>query len=164
MIEGSGSIPLTSGSGSLWPKNIWIRIRIRIRNTGLWILLFTLMRNRIAHLALMWIPDRTERFRYDANLKTSVLEQSMGARNREGIGLSYRRASLHKLPEPNPWYRLLCSLKVKNTVSGLPPSVYFPLWSRDQWFWRPDVWHKIFEGRRKPETWHFRLVIHRKYT
>ncbi len=33
MIEGSGSgsIPLTSGSGSLWPKNMWIRIRIRIR-------------------------------------------------------------------------------------------------------------------------------------
>ncbi len=37
MIEGSGSrsIPLTSGSGSLWPKNKWIRwIQIRIRNTG----------------------------------------------------------------------------------------------------------------------------------
>jgi hypothetical protein len=36
MIEGSGSgsIPLTSGSGSLWPKNMWIRIRIRIRNTA----------------------------------------------------------------------------------------------------------------------------------
>jgi hypothetical protein len=35
MIEGSGSIPLTSGSGSgSWrPKNMWIRIRIR--NTGL---------------------------------------------------------------------------------------------------------------------------------
>jgi hypothetical protein len=27
MIEGSGSIPLTSGSG--WLKNTWIRIRIR---------------------------------------------------------------------------------------------------------------------------------------
>ncbi len=35
MIEGSGSIPLTSGSGSGRPKNMWIRwIRIRIRNTG----------------------------------------------------------------------------------------------------------------------------------
>ncbi len=38
MIEGSGSIPPTSGSGSgSWrPKNTWIRIRIRIRirNTG----------------------------------------------------------------------------------------------------------------------------------
>ncbi len=37
MIEGSGSrsIPLTNGSGSGRPKNIWIRwIRIRIRNTA----------------------------------------------------------------------------------------------------------------------------------
>ncbi len=36
MKEGSGSIPLTSGSGSgSWrPKNMWIRIRIWIRNTG----------------------------------------------------------------------------------------------------------------------------------
>jgi hypothetical protein len=32
---GSGSIPLTNGSGSRRPKNIWIRwIQIRIRNTG----------------------------------------------------------------------------------------------------------------------------------
>ncbi len=37
MIEGSGSIPLTNGSGSGRPKNMWIRwirIRIRIRNSG----------------------------------------------------------------------------------------------------------------------------------
>ncbi len=35
MIEGSGSIPLTSGSGSGRPKNMWIPwIRIRLRNTG----------------------------------------------------------------------------------------------------------------------------------
>ncbi len=37
MIEdsGSGSIPLTNGSGSRRPKNMWIRlIRIRIRNSG----------------------------------------------------------------------------------------------------------------------------------
>jgi hypothetical protein len=32
MIEGSGSIPLTSGAGSWRPKNMWIRW-IRIRNT-----------------------------------------------------------------------------------------------------------------------------------
>jgi len=37
MIEGSGSIPLTSGSGSGRPKNTWIRwIRIRIRNTAIY--------------------------------------------------------------------------------------------------------------------------------
>ncbi len=37
MIEGSGSIPLTneSGFGSGRPKNMWIRIRIRIRKTSL---------------------------------------------------------------------------------------------------------------------------------
>ncbi len=34
MIEGSGSVTLTSGSGSRRPKNIWIR-RIRIRNASL---------------------------------------------------------------------------------------------------------------------------------
>ncbi len=36
MIEGSGSgsIPLTVGSGSGRPKNMWIRIRIWIRNTA----------------------------------------------------------------------------------------------------------------------------------
>jgi hypothetical protein len=41
MIEGSGAgaragcIPLTNGSGSGRPKNMWIRwIRIRIRNTA----------------------------------------------------------------------------------------------------------------------------------
>jgi hypothetical protein len=31
---GSGSIPLTTGSGSGRPKNMWIRIRIWIRNTA----------------------------------------------------------------------------------------------------------------------------------
>ncbi len=34
MIEWSGSTHLTSGSGSGRPKNLWIRIRIRIRNIG----------------------------------------------------------------------------------------------------------------------------------
>jgi hypothetical protein len=35
--EGSGSIPLTNGSGSGRPKNTWIRwIRIRIRNTAIY--------------------------------------------------------------------------------------------------------------------------------
>jgi hypothetical protein len=32
MIEGSGSIPLTSGSGSGRPENMWIQIRIRNTN------------------------------------------------------------------------------------------------------------------------------------
>jgi hypothetical protein len=36
MIEGSGSIPLTSGSGSLRPKNMWIRIRNTALKAVLW--------------------------------------------------------------------------------------------------------------------------------
>ncbi len=42
MIEGSGSVPLTSGSGpgSGRTKNKWIRIRIRIRNTARYICTF----------------------------------------------------------------------------------------------------------------------------
>jgi hypothetical protein len=42
-----------------------------------------------------------------------VLEQSMGARNREGMGLSYRPpARQHRLAESDPWNRFLGSLKV----------------------------------------------------
>ncbi len=41
-----------------------------------------------------------------------ILEQSMGARNRVGIGLSYRPSRLHRLVESVPWNRFLCSLKV----------------------------------------------------
>ncbi len=38
--------------------------------------------------------------------------QSMGARNRVGIGLSYRPARLHSLAELVPWNRFLGSFKV----------------------------------------------------
>jgi hypothetical protein len=38
-----------------------------------------------------------------------ILEQSMGARNRVGIGLSYRPARLHRLAEFIPWNRFLGS-------------------------------------------------------
>ncbi len=48
MIEGSGSIPLTSGSGR--PKNMWIRW-IRIRNTA-----FELFGRRIGELGLGTLP------------------------------------------------------------------------------------------------------------
>ncbi len=41
-----------------------------------------------------------------------IFKQSMGARNRVGIGLSYRPARLHGLAELVPWNRFLCSLKV----------------------------------------------------
>ncbi len=41
-----------------------------------------------------------------------IFKQSMGARNRVGIGLSYRPAMLHSLAELVPWNRFLASLKV----------------------------------------------------
>jgi hypothetical protein len=41
-----------------------------------------------------------------------ISKQSMGARNRVGIGLSYRPAKLHSLAELVPWNRFLGSLKV----------------------------------------------------
>jgi hypothetical protein len=41
-----------------------------------------------------------------------ILEQSMWARNRVGIWLSYRPARLHRLAESFPWNRFLGSLKV----------------------------------------------------
>ena len=46
--------------------------------------------------------------------------QSMGARNRVGIGLSYRPARLQRLAELVHWNRFLGSLKVKNSDSGGP--------------------------------------------
>ncbi len=47
-----------------------------------------------------------------------ILEQSMGARNRVGIGLSYWPARLHRLAESVPWNRFLGSLKVKKFGRG----------------------------------------------
>ncbi len=41
-----------------------------------------------------------------------IFKQSMGARNRVGIGLPYRPARLHSLAELVPWNRFLGSLKV----------------------------------------------------
>jgi hypothetical protein len=46
-----------------------------------------------------------------------ILEQSMGARNRVGLGLSYRPA---RIPESIPWNPFLGSLKIKNSVSVFP--------------------------------------------
>ncbi len=46
-------------------------------------------------------------------------EQYMVARNRIGIGLSYRPVRLHSLAELVPWNRFLGSLKLKNSGSVL---------------------------------------------
>jgi hypothetical protein len=48
-----------------------------------------------------------------------ILEQSIAARNRVRIGLSYRPAArLHKLSESIPWNLFLGYLKFKNTLSA----------------------------------------------
>jgi hypothetical protein len=41
-----------------------------------------------------------------------IFKHSLGARNRVGIGLSYRPTRLHRLLEMIPWNRFLGSLKV----------------------------------------------------
>jgi hypothetical protein len=51
--------------------------------------------------------------RYSSVYSAGNFKQSMGARNRVGIGLSYRPARLHSLAELVPWDRFLGSLKVK---------------------------------------------------
>jgi|LakMenEpi03Aug12_release.lakeMendotaPanAssembly.Ray.scaffolds.fasta_scaffold1077138_1 hypothetical protein len=45
--------------------------------------------------------------RIDLGICAVILEQSMGARNRIGIWLSYRPARLHRLAESNPWNKFL---------------------------------------------------------
>jgi hypothetical protein len=44
-------------------------------------------------------------------ISAGIFKQSMGARNRVGIGLSYRPARLHRLSELAPWKRFLGSFK-----------------------------------------------------
>jgi hypothetical protein len=45
-------------------------------------------------------------------IDAGILKQSMGARNRVGIGFPYRPARLHRLAELIPWNRFLGSLTV----------------------------------------------------
>jgi hypothetical protein len=69
-----------------------------------------------------------QRFDYPANrrfigdfrgldLRAGIFKQSMGARNRVGIGLSYQPARLHRLEELLSWNRILGSLKFENSGS-----------------------------------------------
>jgi hypothetical protein len=50
-----------------------------------------------------------------------IFEQSMGARDRIGIGLSYRLARLHSLAELLPWNRFMGSLKVNSDSPYVSP-------------------------------------------
>jgi hypothetical protein len=45
-------------------------------------------------------------------LRAGIFKESMGARNRGGIGLAYRPARLHRLAEFIPWNRFLGSINV----------------------------------------------------
>jgi hypothetical protein len=45
-------------------------------------------------------------------LRAGIFKQSMGARNRGGIGLSYRPPELHRLAEFIPWNRFQDSINV----------------------------------------------------
>jgi hypothetical protein len=53
-----------------------------------------------------------DRLRGGVKTSAGIFKQSMGARNRVGIGLSYRPDRLHRLAELIPWNRFLGSLKV----------------------------------------------------
>jgi hypothetical protein len=82
----------------------------------------------------------------------------MGARNRAGIGLSYRPARLQRLTKLIAWNRFLGPIKVKNTVSGyiaLVVSVETSIPLCEQWFCtriaalsgsgrRDNIFHRIF--------------------
>ncbi len=63
---------------------------------------------------VVWIWGRYLRIhiRNSVGFIAGIFKQSMGARNRVGIGLSYRPARLHSLAELVPWNRFLGSLKV----------------------------------------------------
>jgi hypothetical protein len=49
--------------------------------------------------------------------RAGIFKESMGARNRGGIGLSYLPARLHRLAEFIPWNQFLGSITFKNTGS-----------------------------------------------
>jgi hypothetical protein len=57
--------------------------------------------NKINQVPFLW---RTDEVQNTAN-SARIFKQSMGARNREGIGLSYRPARLHSLTELIPGNR-----------------------------------------------------------
>ncbi len=48
---------------------------------------------------------RVSSFEFSFASRAGIFKKSMGARNRGGIGLSYRPARLHRLAEFIPWYQ-----------------------------------------------------------
>jgi hypothetical protein len=55
----------------------------------------------------------SESFRQQMNSRAGIFKESMGARNRGGIGLLYRPARLHRHAEFIPWNRFLDSINLK---------------------------------------------------
>ncbi len=110
--SGSGSIPLTSGfgSGSGRPKNTWIRwirIRIRIRNTGSNCLLPGLSASfSWSQLSLTWSP--------------SCLSP--------GLPFVYRLVSWHLSPGLPALFHLVCFPTVSHLLSPDLPSCLSPVY------------------------------------
>jgi hypothetical protein len=48
----------------------------------------------------------------NSETRAGIFKQSMGTRDRVGIGLSYRPTRLHRLAEFMPWNRFLGSINV----------------------------------------------------
>ncbi len=59
------------------------------------------------------LPVRSEDGSNLTEFSAGIFKQSMGARNRVGIGLSYRPARLHSLDELESTLGLLKSLKIR---------------------------------------------------
>ncbi len=60
-----------------------------------------------------WLCDKGvsyTKFFFECSLRAGIFKQSMGARNRVGIGLSYQPAGLPRLAEFIPWNRFLGSI------------------------------------------------------
>ncbi len=76
-----------------------------IRNTHIappFLCIFYPSINNTVHIWDICIPCPTYVYFWPAT-RAGIFKQSMGARNRVGIGLSYRPAGLHRLAEFNPW-------------------------------------------------------------
>ncbi len=70
------------------------------------------------------LKKNTEKIKASGWTIAEIFKQSMGDRNRVGIGFSYRPARLHRLAESISWNRFLGSLKIKNTCSVVSDSLY----------------------------------------
>ncbi len=68
--------------------------------------------------------------------RAGIFKKSMGARNRGGIGLSYRPARLHRLAEFIPWNQFRGPIRLKiraqdtyamclSKTAAIAPTIYF---------------------------------------